>query len=216
MFGVSLGLYSIILLLIAVPTALLVLFANILLRDEEIGPIDFMRDLLASPQSVVESNLGEGEQVLLWTRPSLGAYIVRQGKFSLQTIAVGVLLGIVIVATWPIWPPRPPVLVVFLIFDIHLMVLAYRRLEDFFTIYVLTNQRVMRLSGVVQRDQASIDWPRVVDFSWKQSFAGRLFGFATLRVDSASERASLSELRDIPNRPTINQFVVQQLALNSG
>lgn len=213
MFGVAFGSYLILLMAIAIPTALLVIFANILLRDEEIGPIDFVRDLLASPETVVQSNLGEGEQVLLWTRPSLGAYIVRQGRFSLQTIAVGVLWLVAIGFARSFVRPLP--LFVFLLFDIHLMVLAYRRLEDFFTIYVLTNQRVMRLSGVVQRDQASIDWPRVVDFSWKQSFAGRLFGFATLRVDSASERASLNELRDIPNRPTINQFVIQQLARHS-
>lgn len=189
--------------------ALLVLLVNILLRDEEQGPIGFAKELLASPSRVVRENLGEDEKVLLWSRPALAAYLVKETRLSLQTFLMLVLwlfaMAIRGVAS-------TTAIIAFLIFDGHVLYLAYRRLEDLFTLYVFTNQRVMRLSGVFNRDQASIDWDRVVDFGWKQPFLGRLLGYATLRVDSASEKASLAELRDIPGRFKVNKIIVEELA----
>ena len=188
--------------------ALVVLFVNILLRDEEQGPIGFARDLFASPARVVKENLGEGESVLLWSRPSIWAYLVKESRLTLQTAIVLAVFFFVVIKAWHSrW-----VYVSFLVFDGHVLYLAYKRLEDLFTLYVFTNQRVMRLSGVFNRDQASIDWIRVVDFGWKQPFLGRLFGYASLRVDSASEKASLSELRDIPGRFKVNKIIVEQTA----
>jgi Bacterial PH domain len=192
--------------------ALLVLLVNILLRDEEQGPIGFAKELLASPARVVRENLGEGEKVILWSRPAIAAYLVKETRLTLQTLAVMVLW---FVAIFVRGFASTTAIIAFLIFDGHVLYLAYRRLEDLYTLYVFTNQRVMRLSGIFNRDQASIDWLRVVDFGWKQPFLGRLFGYATLRVDSASEKASLAELRDIPGRFKVNKIIVEELAKHS-
>jgi Bacterial PH domain len=189
--------------------ALLVLLVNILLRDEEQGPIGFAKELLASPARVVRENLGEGEKVILWSRPAIAAYLVKETRLTLQTLAVMVLW---FVAIFVRGFASTTAIIAFLIFDGHVLYLAYRRLEDLYTLYVFTNQRVMRLSGIFNRDQASIDWLRIVDFGWKQAFLGRLFGYATLRVDSASEKASLAELRDIPGRFKVNKIIVEELA----
>jgi membrane protein YdbS with pleckstrin-like domain len=204
----DLGYYWIIVVVVFL-AALLVLLLNILLRDEEQGPIGFARELFASPSRVVRENLGQEERVLLWTRPALAAYLLKETRLTLQTTLVLVLWFVAIVARGFF---STTAIVVFLIFDGHVLYLVYKRLEDLFTLYVFTNQRVMRLSGVFNRDQASIDWVRVVDFGWKQPFLGRLFGFATLRVDSASEKASLAELRDLPGRFRVNKIIVDELA----
>ncbi len=192
--------------------ALLVLLVNILLRDEEQGPIGFAKELLASPSRVVRENLGEGERVILWSRPAIAAYLVKETRLTVQTFVVFVIwLFAIFVRGFT----STTAIIAFLIFDGHVLYLAYRRLEDLYTLYVFTNQRVMRLSGIFNRDQASIDWLRVVDFGWKQPFLGRLFGYATLRVDSASEKASLAELRDIPGRFKVNKIIVEELAKHS-
>ncbi len=192
--------------------ALLVLLVNILLRDEEQGPIGFAKELLASPSRVVRENLGEGERVILWSRPAIAAYLVKETRLTVQTFVVFVIwLFAIFVRGFT----STTAIIAFLIFDGHMLYLAYRRLEDLYTLYVFTNQRVMRLSGIFNRDQASIDWLRVVDFGWKQPFLGRLFGYATLRVDSASEKASLAELRDIPGRFKVNKIIVEELAKHS-
>jgi uncharacterized membrane protein YdbT with pleckstrin-like domain len=207
----DLGLYWIAVAVIFIG-ALLVLLVNILLRDEEQGPIGFAKELLASPSRVVKENLGEGEEVILWSRPSIFAYLVKETRLTLQTVAVFILWLIAIFVRGFV---STTAIIAFLIFDGHVLYLAYRRLEDLYTLYVFTNQRVMRLSGIFNRDQASIDWLRVVDFGWKQPFLGRLLGYATLRVDSASEKASLAELRDIPSRFKVNKIIVEQLAKHS-
>ncbi len=213
MFGAlpDLGLYWIAVAVILLG-ALLVLLVNILLRDEEQGPIGFAKELLASPSRVVRENLGEGEKVILWSRPAIAAYLVKETRLTVQTLAVMVLW---VVAIFVRGFASTTAIIAFLIFDGHALYLAYRRLEDLYTLYVFTNQRVMRLSGIFNRDQASIDWLRVVDFGWKQPFLGRLFGYATLRVDSASEKASLAELRDIPGRFKVNKIIVEELAKHS-
>ena len=213
MFGAlpDLGLYWIAVAVIVLGV-LLVLLVNILLRDEEQGPIGFARELLASPGRVVRENLGEDERVILWSRPAIAAYLVKETRLTLQTLAVMVLW---LVAIYVRGFASTTAIIAFLIFDGHVLYLAYRRLEDLYTLYVFTNQRVMRLSGIFNRDQASIDWLRVVDFGWKQPFLGRLFGYATLRVDSASEKASLAELRDIPGRFRVNKIIVEELAKHS-
>ncbi len=211
MFGAALpglGVYWIAVAVILIG-ALLVLLVNILLRDEEQGPIGFAKDLLASPSRVVRENLGEDERVLLWSRPAIAAFLVKETRLTIQTLAVMVLW---LVAIFVRGFASTTAIIAFLIFDGHVLYLAYRRLEDLYTLYVFTNQRVMRLSGIFNRDQASIDWLRVVDFGWKQPFLGRLFGYATLRVDSASEKASLAELRDIPGRFRVNKIIVEELA----
>jgi hypothetical protein len=203
----DLGLYWIAVAVILLGV-LLVLLLNILLRDEEQGPIGFAKELLASPSRVVRENLGIGEEVVFWSRPSILAYLVKESRLTVQTaVVLVVFLALLITQGFSYLT-----LIVFLIFDGHALYLAYRRLEDLYTLYVFTNQRVMRLSGVFNRDQASIDWLRVVDFGWKQPFLGRLLGYATLRVDSASEKASLTELRDIPGRFKVNKIIVEALA----
>jgi membrane protein YdbS with pleckstrin-like domain len=207
----DLGYYWIIVVVVFL-AALLVLLVNILLRDEEQGPIGFARELLASPSRVVRENLGEGETVTLWTRPALAAYLLKETRLTLQTTVVMLLWFGAMVARGPF---STTAILAFLLFDGHVLYLVYKRLEDLYTLYVFTNQRVMRLSGVFNRDQASIDWVRVVDFGWSQPFLGRLFGFATLRVDSASEKASLKELRDLPGRFRVNKIIVEELAQHS-
>jgi membrane protein YdbS with pleckstrin-like domain len=204
----DLGYYWIV-VVVVVLAALLVLLVNILLRDEEQGPIGFAKELFASPSRVVRENLGEEETVTLWTRPALAAYLLKETRLTLQTTLVLALWFASMVISGPF---SNTAIVVFLVFDGHVLYLVYKRLEDLFTLYVFTNQRVMRLSGVFNRDQASIDWVRVVDFGWSQPFLGRLFGFATLRVDSASEKASLKELRDLPGRFKVNKIIVDELA----
>ena len=189
--------------------SVVVLLANILLRDEEAGPIGFARELLASPANVVQENLVGGEQILNRSRPAIAAFLIKETRLSLQTFAV-MILWILIAYTAGLFSFFG--LIAFLVFDSHVLYLLYRRAEDLFTLYVFTNQRVMKASGIFNRDLAVMEWDKVVDYSWKQSFNGRLFGYATLRVDSASEKASLSELRDIPSRSKVNQILIDALA----
>jgi Bacterial PH domain len=163
-----------------------ILLASILLRDEDKGLKDFVGDIFRSPYRELKDNLGGHETVLLYKRPAITAFLWRERRLAAQTFFFALL--------WLLFAKvlglgHSFALGLFLVFDGHILYVFYRRLEDIYTLYVFTNQRVMRLSGVFNRDQASIDWHQIVDTSWQQSFLGRLLGYATLRVDSASEKA---------------------------
>jgi Bacterial PH domain len=188
--------------------ALPVLLVLILLRDEDKTAMDYVRDVLANPRRVLQDSLADGEKVLSWSRPAITAYLWNERRVALQTF---VTLLAFVYFTFLHQSPLPLGKIAFLVFDGHILYLAYRRLEDWYTLYVFTDRRVMRLSGVFNRDSASIDWPRIQDFAWQQAFLGRLLGYATLRVDSASEKASLKELKDIPGRFRINNLMVENL-----
>jgi hypothetical protein len=185
-----------------------VVFVKILLRDEETTLVEYVRTIFRSPADVITSSLSAGENLIIWKRPAISAYLWRERRLALQTFLAFAILVAVSVAGdffsgW--W------LLAFAVFDGHVLYLGYKRLEDLYTLYVFTDRRVVRFSGVFNRDEASIDWVNVVDFSWQQSFLGRLLGYATLRVDSASEKASLKEMRDLPGRGNINNVVNERM-----
>ena len=200
---------AVVVLIIVFIATLPVVLVNILLRDEDKRPMQYVREVLATPSRVLQESLGEDEKVLKWSRPAITAYLWRERRLSLQTFIAGLVWALFFVNLGLFHVVS---LILFMLFDGLILYLMYRRLEDLYTLYVFTDRRVMRLSGVFNRDQASIDWPRIVDFSWQQAFLGRLLGYATLRVDSASEKASFKEMRDIPGRFRINQLMVEQLA----
>jgi Bacterial PH domain len=185
------------------------LLIGIITDDDEKSVGQYLSDVFATPSKVVHEALGPGESLITWRRPAFSAYVWREKRLAAQTTGAGLLC---LIFAFMFGPFSAPALLAFLVFDGHILFMFYRRLEDWYTLYVFTDQRVLHLQGVFERDAASIEWPRVVDFSWQQAFLGRLLGFATLRMDSASERAGFKELRDIPSRYTINRLIVEQLA----
>lgn len=72
-------------------------------------------------------------------------------------------------------------------------------LQRYFTRYVITNLRILRLSGVLRRDYEWIAWNRVTDVSVHRSVVDRLFSTATIRIQSANEHSGFKAMTDIPN-----------------
>ena len=66
-----------------------------------------------------------------------------------------------------------------------------------YTRYIITSLRVMRMTGVFDRKYYWIPWQRVTDLGFQQTIIGRIFGYATLSIDSANETSGLKELSDL-------------------
>jgi hypothetical protein len=188
---------------------LALLFLTLITRDEERGLRDFAKEFLATPQAVIRQNLGPTEHVMHTARPATWAFILR----NLTGLLIGALIAIVSVAIGIGIGGLTGLATVLFIISTEVVVFVAKRFGEYYTLYVFTDDRVMKLSGVLTRSEASINWERVTDIAWEQSFTGRLLGFATLRVDSANEKAVLKELRDIPNRSEVNQVVTERLDL---
>jgi membrane protein YdbS with pleckstrin-like domain len=196
-------------LVVILLTVLALLFLMVITRDEERGLRDFAKEFLATPQAVIRQNLGPTEYVLHTARPATWAFVLQ----NLSGLSIGVLIAFVAGAVAVTVGGLTGLAIFIFVVSTLAVVFLSKRFSEYYTLYVFTDDRVMKLSGVLTRSEASINWERVTDIAWDQSFAGRLLGFATLRVDSANEKAVLKELKDIPNRAEVNQVVTERLDL---
>lgn len=76
---------------------------------------------------------------------------------------------------------------------------AWRILDAWYTRYVLTDFRVMRTSGVLDRNVEFIPWRKVTDVSLRRSFWQRLVGASTIRIESANEASQFRAMTDVRN-----------------
>lgn len=77
------------------------------------------------------------------------------------------------------------------------LLLVVAALRDHYTRYVITTDRVVRIEGVISRQQNSIPYSKVTDLTFRQSAADRLMSIARIRIDSANEASPFRELTDL-------------------
>ena len=79
---------------------------------------------------------------------------------------------------------------------------GWRALDAWHTRYVLTDFRVLRISGVLNRDVEFIPWSKVTDVSLRRSLWQRAVGASTIRIESANEASQFRAMTDVrsPNR----------------
>ena len=172
---------------------------------------DWRRRVLPLPDEVIDQYMGHGERMIHNDHPSLGAFIVQNtlllgALFLVAAIVLGVTFnGSMITAG-----------VTFLIFGVVLLWLVLKRLRERYTSYVVTNVRIMRISGVFARRVHSIPWVRVTDLTYHQTLAGRLFGYATLYIESANEEGGLRNLEGVSDPIRFNQYIVDMVVAKQG
>jgi hypothetical protein len=136
----------------------------------------------------VRSAMVDGERCLLASRPDRVAWVIDHVVFLAAVVAWAVVAGVsggilrwtcaLIAAGIAAW------------FAGNFAAACCMR-------YVLTNRRVMRLSGVLRDDREYMTWSKVTDVSVERSFADRLTKTATIRIHSANEQSSFKALSDV-------------------
>jgi membrane protein YdbS with pleckstrin-like domain len=169
------------------------------------------RKVLPLPDEVIEQYLGHGERMIHSDHPSLQAFIVQNTiLFGILAVVAGVFFPIAfngsLVASG----------VTLLILSVVLLILVLKRLRERYTSYVVTNVRIMRISGVIARRAHSIPWVRVTDLTYEQSLSGRLFGYATLHIESANETMGLRELTGVPDPLSFNRYLMDMVVAKQG
>lgn len=163
------------------------------------------------PDEVVDDYLGAGEQVLHADHPAFRSFVVSRLPLF------GVLAGSVVLCVaglvngWGVLT-----LVLAALAAIVGLVLVFQRIGDRYTSYVVTNARMIRMSGVVSRSIESIPWVRVTDVGFEQSFVERLLGYATLHIESANETMGLRHMRGIADPVTFNQHLMDMVVSKHG
>lgn len=185
-------------------------------EDEYAAPLGERIDMLRRkymplPDEVVYEFLGEDEYVIHSDHPSFRAFLT-------QNIALVILIPI----AGPLFIffiqggiTREAVFV-FLILDLLVAVLALKRLGDRYTSYVITNLRLIKVTGIVSRKLASIPWTRMTGLGYEQKALGRLLGYATIFIESANEESGLRKFSDVNDPATFHQRLLDHVSAKSG
>ena len=169
------------------------------------------RSWLPLPDEIIEEYLGHGERMIYNDHPSFQAFVTEHillvvGLF----VAAGLFVGVVLNGS------TTAILLTFLVLAIVLLVLVLQRLGERYTSYVITNVRIMRVSGIVTRRVHSIPWMRVTDLTFDQTWLGRMLGYATLHIESANEDSGLRDLTGVSKPIVFNKYLVDMVVAKQG
>jgi uncharacterized membrane protein YdbT with pleckstrin-like domain len=150
--------------------------------------------------------LGEGEQVLYVDRQH---WLVLLRNIFVEGVAIAAVLALTIyllvyfnVQPWHNW--------LFLLFLLLIWPIA-SLLLDFFQWYnrkyIVTNWRVIQLSGVINKDVIDSSLEKVNDIELTQSFFGRIFQFGTVEILTASE-IGVNKFKTIRNPVKFKNVIV--------
>jgi membrane protein YdbS with pleckstrin-like domain len=163
------------------------------------------------PDEAVHNYLGSGEQVLHIDHPSFRYFVVSNFLFFLALVAAGVGAVYCLGEGWTL---AAQILLGVMIAIV--LYLFFLRLGDRYTSYVITNARMIRMSGVVSRKIESIPWVRVTDVQFRQSAFERMLGYATLDIESANENMGLRHMQGIADPVTFNHHLMDMVVAKQG
>lgn len=169
------------------------------------------RRVLPLPDEVIDQYLGHGERMIHNDHPSFRSFVVQN-----TVLFAGFLVGAVVFLGITFSGSLLAAAFLLLVLCIVLLVLVLKRLGDRYTSYVVTDTRIMRISGIISRKAHSIPWVRVTDLTIEQSLSGRLFGYATLHIESANEDSGLRDLDGVSDPLQFNQYVVDMVVAKQG
>ena len=163
---------------------------------------------LTPPEHLIDEYLADGEVVLFNEAPDLRAWLMLQWPDFLVFIVV---LVVMVLTSNPIgW-------VIGVIGEIVIVVeLVCRRTMKRYTRYVLTDSRAIRMSGVIRRDHEWVAWKKITDVSVHRSVADRMFGTATIKIQSANEQSGFTAMDDVPNPIVFIDTIVEHVNATTG
>ena len=94
--------------------------------------------------------------------------------------------------------------------------LVIRRLQAWYTRYALTDFRLIRSWGVIKRQLAWMPWSKVTDVLLVQNLAGRLLGYATVRIESANEASGFKAVTDLRDPHRFHRVVTEMVQAKQG
>lgn len=149
--------------------------------------------IIPSPEETIGGYMTADESVILVDEPSTSAFLLD----ALDDLFI--IMGVALVSGF--LAGRGGGVVVALLGFMVIVVLATfliaKRLRAWYTRYVLTDMRIIRTWGVFRRQTAWIPWTKVTDILVTQTLPGRIFGFATIRIESANEASGFKEISDL-------------------
>jgi hypothetical protein len=92
---------------------------------------------------------------------------------------------------------------------------AWNALVEFMDVFVVTDMRVFRVTGVASSKHATTPLGRILDITVDQPFLGLVLGFGHFTFESAAQEQGLRDIRYV-GRPLERDLRIQELVQQSG
>jgi Bacterial PH domain len=93
---------------------------------------------------------------------------------------------------------------------------AWAVVQWWVTRIVVTDRRILEISGVASRRVASMPLPQVTDTTYHRSIGGRLLGYGDLVVESPGRHPGLSHIGYLPRPDDFYRLVMSLMNASSG
>jgi membrane protein YdbS with pleckstrin-like domain len=103
------------------------------------------------------------------------------------------------------------VTIVIVLWLLVLLGLSWRVGDWWFDRFILTNKRVMVVSGIVTRKVAMMPLVRVTDMKYVQSPLGRVLNYGTFELESAGQDQALRRVENLPNPNELYLRIVEEM-----
>ena len=160
------------------------------------------------PDTIVSAYLVPGERVVLEETRSVRGFLLNQ----LVWIVLAVI-GLVVVASLGQAAVTALGVLGLAAFGVYLAVQA---LKAWFTRYVVTDLRVLRVSGVLNRNAEFIPWGKVTDITRSESLLQWWAHTATIRIESANERSGFRAIDDVDDPAYFYRVLVEMVDRKQG
>jgi membrane protein YdbS with pleckstrin-like domain len=123
-------------------------------------------------------------------------------------IAAGATVALGLLAGYLARIQAAPEIAGFMVFGwfIVLVWVAWQVVDWWYDRFILTNKRVMVVSGVITRNVAMMPLQRVTDMKYVQNAVGRVLNYGTFELESAGQDQAL---RSIPYLPSPNELYLR-------
>jgi hypothetical protein len=99
---------------------------------------------------------------------------------------------------------------------VFLVRFAWAAVQWWATRIIVTDRRILEISGVVSRRVASMPLPQVTDTTYHRSIGGRLLGYGDLVVESPGRHPGLSHIGYVPRPDDFYRIVMSLMNASSG
>lgn len=160
------------------------------------------------PDDIVAGYLVPDERVVLEETRSVRGFLVGQLVWVVVGLVVSALL---LSALGAVVAP----LVVVGLFALG-AVIGVRALQAWFTRYVVTDLRVLRVHGILNRHAEFIPWGKVTDITRSETIVQWVARTATIRIESANEKSGLRTVDDVDDPDYFYRVLVEMIDRKQG
>ena len=172
----------------------------------------FLSRILPTPDEVLQSYLTHDEIFILVDEPATSAFLLEASNEILIIVVIALVTGFAVGQGGGALAGLLGLMVISVITTI----LVVRRLQAWYTRYALTDFRLIRSWGVVKRQLAWIPWSKVTDVLLVQTLAGRILGYATVRIESANEASGFKAVTDLRDPHRFHRVVTEMVQAKQG